>query len=128
KWVDGTNVGGCSYLLHVRHAAAAIDAGLCRTVVITHGESGRSQVGRAGYGSAPASLFAQFEGPYGVTGAPSMFTIPVLRYLKETGSEIEDLALVAVIQREWAQKNPRAYAKKPLTVEDVMAEAPICWP
>ncbi|MFC3172776.1 thiolase [Novosphingobium bradum] len=128
KWVDGTNVGGCSYMLHVRHAAAAIDAGLCTTVLITHGESGRSQVGRAGYAGSPASLFGQFEGPYGVTAAPSMFTIPVLRYLKETGSEVEDLARVAVIQREWAQMNPRAFAKKPLTVDDVMAEAPICWP
>ena len=26
-WVDGTSVGGCSFMLHVRHAAAAIDAG-----------------------------------------------------------------------------------------------------
>ena len=28
-WVDGTSVGGCSFMLHVRHAAAAIEAGLC---------------------------------------------------------------------------------------------------
>ena len=26
-WVDGTSVGGCSFMLHVRHAAAAINAG-----------------------------------------------------------------------------------------------------
>ena len=25
-WVDGTTVGGCSFMLHVRHAAAAIEA------------------------------------------------------------------------------------------------------
>jgi hypothetical protein len=23
KWVDGTAVGGCSFMIHVRHAAAA---------------------------------------------------------------------------------------------------------
>ena len=28
-WVDGTSVGGCSFMIHVRHAAAAIKAGLC---------------------------------------------------------------------------------------------------
>jgi acetyl-CoA acetyltransferase len=28
KWVDGTAVGGCSFMLHVRHAAAAINEGL----------------------------------------------------------------------------------------------------
>ena len=44
-WVDGTAVGGCSFMLHVRHAAAAINAGLCKTVLITHGESGKSRVG-----------------------------------------------------------------------------------
>src|ERR1700730_17601899 len=33
KWVDGTNAGGCSYMLHVRHAAAAIAAGYCSTVL-----------------------------------------------------------------------------------------------
>src|SRR5947208_16836835 len=40
-WVDGTAVGGCSFMLHVRHAAAALESGLFRTVLITHGESGR---------------------------------------------------------------------------------------
>ena len=28
-YIDGTSVGGCSYMIHVRHAAAAIKAGLC---------------------------------------------------------------------------------------------------
>ena len=40
-WVDGTAVGGCSFMIHVRHAAAAINEGLCKTVLITHGESGK---------------------------------------------------------------------------------------
>jgi hypothetical protein len=34
KWVDGTAVGGCSFMIHVRHAAAAIASGLCDTVLI----------------------------------------------------------------------------------------------
>src|SRR5579872_6562549 len=57
-WVDGTQVGGCSFLIHVRHAAAAINEGLCKTVLITHGESGRSRVGggRGGFGGGSASL------------------------------------------------------------------------
>ena len=48
-WVDGTGVGGTSFLLHVRHAVAAIQAGYARTVLITHGESGRSRIGAAGF-------------------------------------------------------------------------------
>ena len=81
-YADGTSVGGCSFMLHVRHAAAAINAGLCTTVLITHGESGKSRVGAGGFGRAPSSLMGQFEMPYGVTSPPTMFTIPVLRYLK----------------------------------------------
>ena len=45
-WVDGTSVGGCSFMIHVRHAAAAIEAGLAKTILVTHGESGRSGIGR----------------------------------------------------------------------------------
>ena len=52
-YADGTSVGGCSFMLHVRHAAAAINAGLCETVLITHGESGRSRVGAGGFARAP---------------------------------------------------------------------------
>ena len=47
KWVDGTAVGGCSFMIHVRHAAAALESGMCNTVLITHGESGRSGVARS---------------------------------------------------------------------------------
>src|SRR3954447_26383938 len=127
-WVDGTGVGGCSFMLHVRHAAAAINEGLCNTVLITHGESGRSRVGAGGFGRAASSLAGQFEMPYGPVGPPTMFTVPVLRYLKARGYTVEDLAQVAVIQREWAALNPRASYKDPITVEDVLKSDMIAWP
>ena len=76
-WVDGTSVGGCSFMLHVRHAAAAINEGLCETVLITHGESGKSGIGRGGFGGGRSTLPGQFEAPYGPMGAPTTFTIPV---------------------------------------------------
>jgi acetyl-CoA acetyltransferase len=127
-WADGTQVGGCSFMLHVRHAAAAINEGLCRTVLITHGESGRSRVGSSGFGRQPSSLMGQFEIPFGVTTPPTMFTIPVLRYLKTRGYTVEDLAMVAVIQRQWAAQNPRASFKAPITVDDVLNSPMIAWP
>src|SRR5580700_5216452 len=96
-WADGTSVGGCSFMLHVRHAAAAINEGLCKTVLITHGESGRSRIGGGRFGGSPASLSGQFEAPYGPAGPPTMFTVPVMRYLKARGYTVEDLATVSVI-------------------------------
>lgn len=128
KWVDGTQVGGCSFMLHVRHAAAAINEGLCETVLITHGESGRSGIGRGGFGRAAASLSGQFEAPYCSLGPPSTFTIPFMRYMKDTGTTLEQLASVAVVQRQWAAMNPRASYRDPLTVAEVMEARMIAYP
>ena len=128
RWVDGSSVGGCSFMLHVRHAAAAIEAGYADTILITHGESGRSGVGRGGGGGGRASLPAQFEGPYGGMGPTTMFTIGVLRYMKQYGMTHEQLAMVAVVQREWAGLNPRASFRDPITVEDVLASRMIAYP
>src|SRR5688500_7856167 len=76
KYVDGTSVGGCSFMLHVRHAAAAIATGMCDVVLVTHGESGKSRVGAGGWGGGgDGSLPGQFEMPYGPTGPPTVFPI-----------------------------------------------------
>jgi acetyl-CoA acetyltransferase len=128
KWVDGTAVGGCSFMLHVRHACAAISSGMCSTVLITHGESGRSRVGAIPRVILPASLQGQFEAPYGILGPPTMFTIPVLRYMKTYGVTEEQIAMVAVVQREWAAQNPRAMMKDPITVGDVLGSRMIAYP
>src|ERR1700761_8668385 len=128
SWVDGTSVGGCSFMLHVRHAAAAIEAGLCKTVLITHAESGKSNIGRTPRMIGADSLNGQFEPPYGVSTPASLFPIPVLRYMKTHGITHEHLAMVAVVQREWAAKNPRATMKAPITVEDVLNSRMIAYP
>ena len=128
RWVDGSSVGGCSFMLHVRHAVAAIEAGYADTILVTHGESGRSGVGRGGGGGGRASLPAQFEMPYGPMGPTTMFTIGVLRYMKQYGMTHEQLAMVAVVQREWAGMNPRASYRDPISVEDVLNSRLIAYP
>ena len=57
-----------------------------------------------------------------------MFTIGVLRYMKQYGMTHEQLAMVAVVQREWAGMNPRASFRDPITVEDVLASRMIAYP
>ncbi|MEN9498439.1 MAG: hypothetical protein RIS83_258 [Pseudomonadota bacterium] len=128
KWVDGTGVGGCSFMLHVRHAAAAIHAGYCKTVLITHGESGKSRVNGTPRPAEPQSLNGQFEAPFGPMGPPTLFPIPVLRYMKTYGVTHEQMAQVAVVQREWAGKNPRAAFRDPITIDDVLNSKMIAYP
>jgi acetyl-CoA acetyltransferase len=127
-WVDGTSVGGCSFMIHVRHAAAAIEAGLAKTILVTHGESGRSRVGNPPRSVHAQSLNGQFEQPFGPMGPPSMFTIPVLRYMKRYGVTEEQIAQVAVVQREWAGMNPRATFRTPITTDDVLNSRMIAYP
>jgi len=127
-YIDGTGVGGCSFMIHVRHAAAAIQAGLCKTALITHGQSGRSRIGEAGWGGGRQTLGGQFEDPYGVAGPPTRFTIPIVRHMAEYGTTHEQLASVAVATRRWAERNPRAMMRDPITVEDVLASRMIAYP
>jgi acetyl-CoA acetyltransferase len=72
-------------------------------VLITHGESGRSGVGRtrnvvAYQPRRPVRAALWAEGP------PTLLKIPVLRYMKTYGLTHEQLATVSVVQREWAAK------------------------
>jgi acetyl-CoA acetyltransferase len=128
RWLDGTMVGGCSFMLHVRHAAAAIAAGAAEVVLITHGQSGRSRVGAGPYRQNPASPQGQFEAPFGAGAPYSTFTVPALRFLHERGMSRRDLAEVVVAQREWAVGNPRAFRRKPATVDQVLDGPPVAYP
>ncbi len=138
KWIDNTQVGGTSFLVHVRHAAAAIASGLCETVLVSMAQSGRNRVGeqtgRIGDFSGQSegirdnSFPGQFESIYGVAGPTTQFGMGVLRYMKETGLSHEQLASVPVAQRKWANKVPRAMYGDIITTDDVFNSRMICYP
>ena len=138
RWLDNTSVGGTSFLIHVRHAAAAIAMGLCEMALVVMGQSGRSRVGetsaRIGATSAAGgprgdiSYPGQFESIYGTSGPTTLFGMGVLRYMKETGTTHEQLASVAVAQRKWASQVPRAMFRDLITVDDVFNSRMVCYP
>jgi acetyl-CoA acetyltransferase len=128
RYVDGTSIGGCSFLVHVRHAVAAIAAGYATNVLITHGESGRSRVGAPPRSWDTSSPQGQFELPYGPVGPPTMFPMGVLRFMKQYGLTHEQLASVAVAQRKWSSQVPRAMFRELITVEDVFNSPMIAYP
>jgi acetyl-CoA acetyltransferase len=128
RWIDGTVIGGCSFLAHVRHAAAAVAAGAASAVLISHGESGRSRNGSASRAMSPQSLSGQFETPYGAMVPYQLFTLPALRFLHERNMTQRDLAEVVVAQREWSADNPRAMRRKRLTVDEVLDGPLVAYP
>ncbi|PZW91528.1 acetyl-CoA acetyltransferase [Burkholderia sp. 28_3] len=117
-------------MLHVRHATAAIAAGLCKTVLIVHAESGKSRIANTPLPWPPqaGSLPGQFEAPYGAISSPTMFTVPVLRYLKQHGLTPDALGEVVVAQRKWAALNPRSLYKEQMSVADVLSAKVIAYP
>jgi acetyl-CoA acetyltransferase len=128
RWVDGTSVGGCSFMIHVRHAAAAIASGAADVVLVSHAESGRSRVGVSPLGAEPQSLAGQFEHPFGALAPFQNFTLPAMAFLESRGMTRRDLAEVVVAQREWAIPNERAMRRKPTTVDEVLDGPPIAYP
>jgi len=128
RYIDGTQIGGCSFIAHVEHAMAAIAAGVCEVALITHGESGASRIGMPGTRFGADSWRLQFEQPFGLAGPPTGYALAAARHMHEFGTTSEQLAEVAVATRRWAQLNPRALMRDPLTVEDVLASRLISWP
>ena len=128
RYFDGTSVGGCSFVIEMEHAMLALHHGMCNYALISHGESGRSRIGVDRPGAGPSSPGGQFETPWGVFGAPSMFSVPIMRYMKTFGVTREQFAEVAVSTRAWAHLNPRAMMRDPITVDDVMNARMISYP
>ena len=130
--LDGTSVGGSSFLMHVAHAASAIATGRCEVALITHGEAGYSgrKGGRRGWGrwSDPGGTRGQFQLPYGHAGAPMDYAIACTRHMHEYGTTHEQLAEIAVATRKWAAMNPKALYRDPLTVDDVLASRWVHYP
>ncbi|MCW3817938.1 thiolase [Micromonospora sp. DR5-3] len=116
RYIDGTVVGGSSFVSHVLHAAAALRAGLCEVALVTYASTQRSNAGKL---VARTQLNA-YEAPYGPRFPVSMYALAAARHMHEFGTTREQLADVAVAAREWARLNPKAFSRDPLTREDVI--------
>lgn len=126
RYIDGTSVGGCSFIIMMGHALLALHHGLCDVAVISHGESGRSGTGVTR--ARDTSLVGQYETPYGFGGAPTYFGMITNRHMHDHGTTLEDWAQVAVSTREWAALNPKAKFRDPITVQDVLDSRPMFYP
>jgi acetyl-CoA acetyltransferase len=132
-YTDSTMTGGSSFELHVEHAAAAIQAGLCETVLVSYGSDQLSRMGRTlgtaahWQPNAPVEGSAQFEASYGGT-IVSAYAMAAQRHMFEYGTTSEQLAMIAVAARANAANNPEAMYRTPMTVDDVLASRLIADP
>jgi len=107
---------------HLIPAALALNAGLCDTVLVAYGSNQRTGVGRGEAGRYKMALDPQvFEHPYKPFNPPSSYALATARHMHQYGTTRAQLAEIAVAARQWAQLNPEAFAREPLTVEDVLS-------
>ena len=94
-------------------AAAAIEAGLCHTVLCLHAINRFSA--RPDRGAGP-----NFSAPFGLSAAPQSFALWAQRHMHEYGTTPEQLGAIAVACRKHAALNPRALMRTPITLEDYL--------
>lgn len=127
SYADSTMVGGASFEFHLGHAAAAIQAGLCRVAVILYGSTQRSRADKYIF-QIRNDLGYQYEAPYGLPTPVGAYALAASRHFAQYGTTSEQLADLAVSTRQWAALNPKAYRREPLTREDVLNSGPIATP
>ncbi len=129
RYFESTDIGGASYLAHVRHAAQAIEAGRCDVALVTLAGRPRSE-GSSGTQARAYNFLAPeapFETPYGLVPINS-YAMVAQRHMREFGTTPEQLAWVKVTASHHAQHNPDAMLRDVVTVDDVLASPLIADP
>lgn len=117
KLVESTRTGGSAFQIHAMWAALALEAGLCDAVLIAYGSNQRSAAG--GLVSSGAAPFP-YEQTYKPRNPPSAYALAAARHMHDYGTTRAHLAEVAVAARKWAQLNPDAFVRDPLTIDEVL--------
>jgi acetyl-CoA acetyltransferase len=128
RYCVGLGAGGAAAFAVIQHAALAIQAGLCDTVLVTMADRLRSGLTREQARQMQSSAgHPEFETPYGPT-APARYALGAQAHMHAFGTPPEALAAVAVTMRQHASMHPDAQMRKAITIEDVLASRPIATP
>ena len=116
KITDNNRTGGSAFLTHLFWAANALATGQCEVALIVYGSNQRSGAGKL----VSAQKIPYFEALYRPIMPVSAYALAASRHMHEFGTTREQLAAVAVSARQWAKKNPEAFMRDDLTIEDVL--------
>jgi acetyl-CoA acetyltransferase len=131
RFSDATDLGGAAFEAHVHHAMAAIRAGFCEVALIAYASRQRSRRSRSPAGPASAMgvpIMQQLEVPYGLPSPIGQYALIAARHMHQYGTTRAQLAEIAVAARLWAQRNPKAWSRDPLSIDDVLNARPIAEP
>jgi acetyl-CoA acetyltransferase len=121
-FINGTMLGGSSFIAHLLPAMLALQARQCNAVLVCYGSTQRTATfGRKEMTATRKFLDPQpYETPYQPMMPPSAYALAASRHMYQFGTTRRDLAEVAVAARGWAQLNPEAFMRDPLSIDDVL--------
>jgi acetyl-CoA acetyltransferase len=113
--------GGASSATILKVAASLVNSGIAKNVLCVYSEKlGTGLSGQAGIDLfAYAGIHREWEVPFGQHYS-TVAGLVTNRYKYETGTTDEQITAVQVSNRKWAELNPNAMFRKPLTIEEVM--------
>jgi acetyl-CoA acetyltransferase len=128
RYADSSDLGGAAFVAFLGHAWAAVQTGRCEVALIVYASRQRTRRSRKLSRWNERAISPQFEQPYGVPAPLGQFGLLAARHMHEYGTSREALAGVAVAARQWAQRNPKAWTREALSVDDVLGSRMICEP
>lgn len=116
KLTENNRTGGSAFLTHAMWAALAIEAGQCDVALIAYGSNQRTASG----GLISALRPSPYEAPYKLGRPVGAYALAASRYMHQYGLKREQLGEVAIAARRWAQLNPDAFMREPLTMDEYL--------
>ncbi len=124
RYTDNNRTGGSAFMSHMAVAAMMLDAGYIDCALIAYGSNQRSNGGKL----ATRITSNGWDAPYAPLSPLTSYALAAARHMHEYGTTREDLAAVALAARAWANTNPEAFARGPLTLEDCLAARMVSTP
>ncbi|KJY75929.1 thiolase family protein [Vibrio nigripulchritudo] len=119
------DLGGASGAGMIWRAVAAIQAGMCETVLCVIGNHRNPEPSR----SPNRNPIREFDVPFGASGANISYALLMQAHMHKYGCSAKDYAQIAAGSRQNAQLNPNAiFHGKPASVDDVLASPIITSP
>jgi acetyl-CoA acetyltransferase len=119
SWFTDVALSGAASAAMILEAVAALEAGLCTTVLCVGGDAQTSRGGPRRGGLT--NWIEDFENPFGMIGAPESYGLAARRHMYEYGTTSEQFGAVAVACRKHAALNPTAIFRNPITLADHQA-------
>lgn len=117
KVLDNSRTGGNVFESYVERAAWLLDAGLIDCALIAYGSNQASAAGKLTATSQPFP----YETPYKPLNPVASYALAAARHMHEFGTTRAQLGEVALAARQWAQLNPAATKRDPLSMDEYLA-------